>query len=158
MSGVRFGNKESERVNVKFGRRYKFCSRIRPTLISHFHKIYFTYKFNNFLFPTLSHSCSWLAEKVSSVVNEVSRDNPNAHQPLVELIDGLKKKYSVPGAPWDIMLPVGSGTFGSYVPAGSGCGASADGRRSGTAVASDISAAPTPLDLPATPKSFEIYK
>ena len=35
--------------------------------------------------------CSWLAEQVSTVVNKVSRRSPEAHQPLVELIDSLKK-------------------------------------------------------------------
>ena len=71
--------------------------------------------------------CSWLAEQVSTVVNKVSRRSPEAHQPLVELIDSLKKKYSVSGAPWDVLLPTGSGTFEGYVGWGAGCGASADG-------------------------------
>ena len=102
--------------------------------------------------------CSWLAEQVSTVVNKVSRPSPEAHQPLVELIDSLKKKYSVPGAPWDVLLPTGSGTFEGYVGWGAGCGASADGRRSGSPIASDLSAAPTPLDKPPVPKSFDIYK
>lgn len=101
---------------------------------------------------------SWLAEQVSTVVNTVARHNPDAHQPLVELIDGLKKKYSVPGAPWDVLLPTGSGTFEGYVGWGASCGASADGRRSGSPIASDFGAAPTPLDKPAIPKSFDIYK
>lgn len=101
---------------------------------------------------------SWLAEQVSTVVNKVSRPSPEAHQPLVELIDGLKKKYSVPGAPWDVLLPTGSGTFEGYVGWGAGCGASADGRRSGSPIASDLSAAPTPLDKPPILKNFDIYK
>lgn len=101
---------------------------------------------------------SWLAEQVSTVVNTVARHNPDAHQPLVELIDGLKKKYSVPGAPWDVLLPTGSGTFEGYVGWGASCGASADGRRSGSPIASDFGAAPTPLDKPAIPMSFDIYK
>ena len=102
--------------------------------------------------------CSWLAEQVSTVVNKVSRPSPEAHQPLVELIDSLKKKYSAPGAPWDVLMPTGSGTFEGYVGWGAGCGASADGRRSGSPIASDLSAAPTPLDKPPVPKSFGIYK
>ena len=101
--------------------------------------------------------CSWLAELVSTVTKKVARDAPDG-QPLKGWIDGLKKKYSVPGAPWDVMLPTGSGTFEGYVGWGGGCAASADGRRSGSPIASDLSAAPTPLDKPATPKSFDIYK
>ena len=102
-------------------------------------------------------SCSWLAEEVSTVTKKVARDAPDG-QPLKGLIDGLKKKYSVPGAPWDVMLPTGSGTFEGYVGWGGGCAASADGRRACSPIASDFGAAPTPLDKPATPQSFDIYK
>ena len=102
-------------------------------------------------------SCSWLAEEVSTVTKKVAHDAPDG-QPLKGLIDNLKKKYSVPGAPWDVMLPTGSGTFEGYVGWGAGCAASADGRRSGSPIASDLGAAPTPLDKPAIPKSFDIYK
>lgn len=100
---------------------------------------------------------SWLADQVANVTQKVARDAPDG-QPLKDLISGLKKKYSVPGAPFDVLLPTGSGTFEGYVGWGAGCGASADGRRSGSPVASDIGAAPTPLDKPATAKSSEIYK
>ena len=102
-------------------------------------------------------SCSWLAEEVSTVTKKVAHDAPDG-QPLKGLIDNLKNKYSVPGAPWDVMLPTGSGTFEGYVGWEAGCAASADGRRSGSPIASDLGAAPTPLDKPATPKSFDIYK
>lgn len=98
-----------------------------------------------------------MADEVSTVIQKVARDAPDG-QPLKDLISGLKKKYSVPGAPWDVFLPTGSGTFEGYVGWGGSCGASADGRRTGTPVASDCSAAPTPLDKPAIPKSFEITK
>lgn len=98
-----------------------------------------------------------MAEHVSTVVKKVARDAPDG-QPLKGLIDGLKKKYSVPEAPFDVLLPTGSGTFEGYVGWGGGSAASADGRRAGSPIASDFSAAPTPLDKPATPKSFDIYK
>ena len=64
----------------------------------------------------------------------------------------------MPGVPWDVLLPTGSGTFEGYVGWGAGCGASADGRRSGSPIASDFGAATTPLDKPSIPKSFDIYK
>ena len=98
-----------------------------------------------------------MAEQVSTVVKKVARDAPDG-QPLKGLIDGLKAKYSVPEEPWDVLLPTGSGTFEGYVGWGAGCGASADGRRNGSPIASDLSAAPTPLDKPAIAKSFDIYK
>ena len=100
---------------------------------------------------------SWLADQVANVTKKVARDAPDG-QRLKDLISGLKKKYSVPGAPFDVLLPTGSGTFEGYVGWGAGCGASADGRRSGSPVASDFGAAPTPLDKPAIAKSSELYK
>ena len=87
----------------------------------------------------------------------VARDAPDG-QPLKGLIDGLKKKYSIPEVPFDVLLPTGSGTFEGYVGWGAGCAASADGRRAASPIASDMSAAPTPIDKPATPKRFDIYK
>lgn len=99
----------------------------------------------------------WLAEKVSTVIEKVARDAPDG-QPLKGVINGLKKKYSVTGAPWEVLLPTGSGTFEGYVGWGASCGASADGRLSCSPIASDFSAAPNPLDKPATSKSFDIYK
>lgn len=101
--------------------------------------------------------CSWLAEEVSTVIKKVARDAP-AGQPLKAHIDGLKKKYSVPGAKWDVLLPTGSGTFEGYVGWGQSCAASADGRRAGTPIASDFAACITPFDKPATAKSCDVYK
>ena len=98
-----------------------------------------------------------MAEQVTNVTKKVARDAP-AGQPLRGLIDGLKKKYSVPEAPWDVLLPTGSGTFEGYVGWGQSCAASADGRRAGTPIASDLSASITPFDKPATAKSSDVYK
>ena len=105
----------------------------------------------------MCNSRSWLAEQVSTVTKKVARDTPDG-QPLKGLIDGLKKKYSVSGAPWDVLLPTGSGTFEGYVGWGGSCAASADGRRAGSPIASDFGASPTPMDKPASAKSFDIYK
>ena len=106
---------------------------------------------------TSSYIHSWLAEHCTTVVKQVAR-NSHDGQPLKSLIKGLKEKYSVPGAPWDVLLPPGTGTFEGYVGWGGGCAASADGRRAGSPIASDCSAAPTPLDKPAVPKTFDIYR
>lgn len=107
--------------------------------------------------PDIQDITSWLAEQVTNVTKKVARDAP-AGQPLRGLIDGLKKKYSVPEAPWDLLLPTGSGTFEGYVGWGQSCAASADGRRAGTPIASDLSASITPFDKPATAKSSDVYK
>ena len=102
-------------------------------------------------------SISWLAERITTIVKEVSRDSLD-NQPLKGLIQSLKQKNSIPGHNWDILLPPGSGTFEGYVGWGLSCAASADGRRAGSPIASDMSAAPTPLDLPPVPRRCDIYK
>ena len=91
------------------------------------------------------------------MTTKVARDAISS-QPLKGLLDRLKTKYSLPEAPFDVLLPTGSGTFEGYVGWGAGCGATADGRRAGSAVASDLAPAPTALDRPPTAKSSDIYR
>ena len=50
--------------------------------------------------------------------------------------------------PFGIQIQPGVGTFENHVEMGSWNGASADGRRLGTSVASDLSPTPSPADLP----------
>lgn len=72
-------------------------------------------------------------------------------KPLLQLEDKLKElseKYGSEAYPFGIQLQPGVGTFENHVEMGSWNGASADGRRLGTTVASDISSAPSPADLP----------
>ena len=52
----------------------------------------------------------------------------------------------------------GIGTFEGYVGDGLSCGASADGRRNGMPIASDLSPVPAPQDLPAAPAFRNIYQ
>ena len=52
----------------------------------------------------------------------------------------------------------GIGTFEGYVGDGIPCGASADGRRSGIPIASDLSPVPAPQDLPPNPAFRNIYQ
>ena len=99
---------------------------------------------------------SWLADLCATTVKKVAQ-GPDG-QPLKDLIQSLKKKYSLPGAPWNILLPAGSGTFEGYVGWGQGLAASADGRRASSPIASDCSAAPTPTDKPVVPKKYNILK
>jgi pyruvate-formate lyase len=60
----------------------------------------------------------------------------------------LAKKLGTKEQPFGIQIQPGIGTFENHVEMGAWNGASADGRRAGTTVASDLSPAPSPADLP----------
>jgi Dyp-type peroxidase family len=68
---------------------------------------------------------------------------PTAHR-MVELAQAM----GTPEHPFGIQVQPGVGTFENYVEFGAMCGASADGRRAGQPIASDISASPSPADQP----------
>lgn len=86
------------------------------------------------------------------VVEKVARLSMETFtQPWPQLKDTLKNladKFGSEGFPFGIQLQPGVGTFENQVEMGAWNGASADGRRLGTSVASDMSAAPSPADLP----------
>ncbi|RQO75496.1 formate acetyltransferase [Pedobacter sp. KBW06] len=72
-------------------------------------------------------------------------------QPLPQMYNTLKAlaaRYGTEEHPFGLQIQPGVGTFENHVEMGAWNGASADGRRLGTAVASDLSAAPSPMDLP----------
>lgn len=72
-------------------------------------------------------------------------------QPLPQMystLQNLAARYGTEEHPFGIQIQPGVGTFENHVEMGAWNGASADGRRLGTAVASDLSAAPSPMDLP----------
>lgn len=73
-----------------------------------------------------------------------------AHERHRKAFAELATRYGTRGKPFEINLAPGVGTFEQYVGMGAFYGASADGRRASGAVASDLSAAPIPMDLPAT--------
>lgn len=64
----------------------------------------------------------------------------------------LREKYNCKDHPFHILLVPGVGTFEQYVFSGSFLGASADGRPSRSAIASDLSPAPVHSDLPVEPE------
>ncbi len=78
-------------------------------------------------------------------------------QPRDGLADQYRRKamaYGTPAHPFGgFCMQPGVGTFASYVEQGLGCSASADGRLSGQPLGTDMSPAPSPLDLPATDAS-----
>jgi pyruvate-formate lyase len=85
-----------------------------------------------------------LLEDFYACVQE-ARSHPTHQQDLA----ALKAKYDLPSRPFELLLAPGVGTFEQYVFGGSMAGASADGRRAGKPIASDLSPAPVPSDLPA---------
>ncbi|XP_035683870.1 probable dehydratase PflD [Branchiostoma floridae] len=104
---------------------------------------------------------TWMFENVLTILRETF---DNAKPGVKETFERLEKEYYIPGDPDNperrfgfVVLP-GIGTFEAYVGYGLNSAASADGRRSGQPIASDLSPAPVPQDLPANPDSCDIYK
>lgn len=76
-------------------------------------------------------------------------------KPLPQMYSRLKdmaQAYGTEEFPFGIQIQPGVGTFENHVEMGAWNGASADGRRLGTTVAGDLSAAPSPADLPIEPQ------
>lgn len=67
---------------------------------------------------------------------------------MYDILKGMAASYGSEEFPFGLQIQPGVGTFENHVEMGAWNGASADGRRLGTAVASDLSAAPSPMDLP----------
>ncbi|MEG0404711.1 MAG: Dyp-type peroxidase [Acinetobacter sp.] len=66
---------------------------------------------------------------------------------FTEFLKGLANRYGSEQHPFGIQIQPGVGTFENHVEMGAWNGASADGRRLGTTVASDLSPSPSPADL-----------
>lgn len=80
------------------------------------------------------------------------------HPALADTLAGIVQKYSTKERPFEFVVTPGIGTFEGYVGDGLSCGASADGRRNGMPIASDLSPAPAPQDLPPMPAFRNIYQ
>ncbi|HYI39956.1 MAG TPA: pyruvate formate lyase family protein [Allosphingosinicella sp.] len=70
-----------------------------------------------------------------------------AHPLHREALADLAERFGTPDRPFNLVFTPGVGTFEQYVFGGSFAGATADGRKSGQAIASDLSAAPVPQDM-----------
>jgi len=66
---------------------------------------------------------------------------------LLDTLRNMANRFGTEEFPFGLQLQPGVGTFENHVEMGAWNGASADGRRLGTTVASDLSAAPSPADL-----------
>ena len=103
----------------------------------------------------LAEIVGWLSGLMANMTQNVIRE---PEEPLASILENIKKKYGTKEVPFEFLVPPGSGTFEGYVGLGEGCGASADGRRNNSYLASDMSAVPTPQDLPVTSIEEEIYR
>jgi Dyp-type peroxidase family len=65
-----------------------------------------------------------------------------------EHLASMANDYGTKEYPFGIQIQPGVGTFENHVEMGAWNGASADGRRKGTTIASDMSSMPSPADLP----------
>lgn len=95
-----------------------------------------------------------ISSRVAQIAVEVmTKPRP----PLARLYEQVADRFGTELHPFGgFSMQPGVGTFASYVEQGIGCGASADGRLSGHPLATDMSPAPSPLDLPATSASQQI--
>ncbi|XP_035676564.1 uncharacterized protein LOC118415838 [Branchiostoma floridae] len=103
----------------------------------------------------LKELATWMFENVFKILRETFENAPTG---VKEIFERLEREYSLPDRPFGFVTLVGIGTFEAYVGYGLNSGASADGRRSGQPIASDLSPAPVPQDLPARPDSYNIYE
>lgn len=91
---------------------------------------------------------------------ETSRNTFTAPIPRIrEQLETLAKNYgdNEQQLPFGIQIQPGVGTFENHVAMGSWNGASADGRRLGQTVASDLSAEPSPADQPVAHQEAPLY-
>lgn len=99
----------------------------------------------------------WLINHLVDLCVTSIRDPSPALRPV---LDDLKKRYAyADGEEFEFVVTPGIGTFEGYVGDGAPCGASADGRRNGMPIASDLSPTPAPQDVkPAMPAFRNIYQ
>ncbi|KAI0856958.1 pyruvate formate lyase-domain-containing protein [Xylaria cubensis] len=93
----------------------------------------------------------WFIDNMVQMCVDAIR-KPTGLKPVLDSI------YAKHGPDFEFLVTPGVGTFEGFVGDGLTCGASADGRRSGMPIASDMSPVPSPQDLPAAPPYNNIYK
>jgi Dyp-type peroxidase family len=101
--------------------------------------------------PAVDEVGSWMMEKMVDLCVSVIRQ---PCPPLQSQLDGIAARFGA----FEFVVTPGVGTFEGYVGDGLPCGASADGRRNGMPIASDLSPSPAPQDLPAAPAFRNIYQ
>jgi len=87
-------------------------------------------------------------ERIADLTVKVFREPVES---TAEKMIAYAEKYGTKEQPFGFQVHPGVGTFENFVAFGGGSGASADGRRLGEAIASDLSPAPAPMDRPPAP-------
>lgn len=89
-----------------------------------------------------------LGDKIVQMIAEISvKTFTNPWPQFAQSLKSLAERYGSEEHPFGIQIQPGVGTFENHVEMGAWNGASADGRRLGTTVASDLSPSPSPADL-----------
>lgn len=101
--------------------------------------------------PEVDELGQWLMEHLVRLCVETIR---KPHPALKPALEKIAQSYGA----FEFVVTPGIGTFEGYVGDGMACGASADGRRNGMPIASDLSPTPAPQDLPAAPAFRNIYQ
>jgi len=98
-----------------------------------------------------------VAGKIAKTYEKIM-GNPKKYvgQEFADLINGIKKRYSLPKRPFSFLVLPSYGTFEDYLGVGMGVGASADGRRKGATLSSNYSPMPSPSDMPPNPEPRNI--
>ncbi|KAI2770086.1 PFL-like glycyl radical enzyme [Daldinia loculata] len=97
---------------------------------------------------------TWLVDNLVRLCVDTIRE-PTAAPALRGALDRIYERY---GPEFEFVVTPGVGTFEGYIGDGIACGASADGRRKGMPIASDMSPVPAAQDLPAAPVHRNIYR
>ncbi len=90
-----------------------------------------------------------VSRRLGKTIMDIMEKPAEAISPaFADRIEALKQRYDQPDRPFAFKLTAGYGTFEDYLGMGLGAGASADGRRKGATLSSNMSPMPSPSDLP----------
>jgi len=112
------------------------------------------YEAGNLMTYSVDELGDYLVQKIAQLTVKVFRD-PFAE--TAEQMVRFAKKYGTEKAPFGgFQIQPGVGTFENFIAFGGSSGASADGRRLGEAIASDLSPSPNSMDKPAHQKTIDL--
>jgi len=97
------------------------------------------------------------ASVVENLVRIIREGIDNPIPKVKSAYEALKKKYRIDGREFAFTITPGVGTFEDNVGMGADIGASADGRLAGEAMASDFTAAPSPIDAEPSSEIYDVF-
>ncbi len=99
-----------------------------------------------------------VAGKIAKTYEKIM-GNPKKYvgKEFADLLNGIKKRYSLPKRSFSFLVLPSYGTFEDYLGVGLGVGASADGRRKGATLSSNYSPMPSPSDMPPNSEPRNIF-